>query len=483
MGQMFGNLVHPNSAIQQDGGPAQVVGQKAALDVANKALPSVIAANAPMATYDNGILNFAPARPVSAPKIVTPTLDQATTEASGEKGAITPALTKKGVLLQLLRSGIQGGSDAVAAGALNAHPGQSGFGIGFQAADEAPRRRLLDDQQLAAQKAEQGLKQAQADNLTTTVDVVDPNTNRLFRIPRSQATQLLKTTISESGKNSRSDNSTNSKESIAADQNRTALLKAGFVQDANAPGGVRAATDQERSAIQNANLGKIGSQANLNDAKAANTQEQTKYVGYKAFSERTKANAASKSADASQQNADTNVAKYKGDYLGQDASGGEINGGVGAKFTNNAPAQLENRASLGQNVQHNVDKLDAIFKRRPDLIGVINGRISNGQTLLGTNDADLSAANDILENTALASVGMHGSRSQKLVDEKKTALLNSFKNGPDAVAAAFAAEHDSAQNFIDQLATRKPKSSTTTTTPTTAKPVVKLHPDGTITVH
>lgn len=69
-----------------------------------------------------------------------------------------PALTKLGLLANILKSAEQGGSDAIASGALNAEPGKSGFGAGWSGAHQMPLIR-------AAQARAAGIQNAQAQNL------------------------------------------------------------------------------------------------------------------------------------------------------------------------------------------------------------------------------------------------------------------------------------------------------------------------------
>jgi hypothetical protein len=102
---------------------------------------------------------------------------------------------------------------------------------------------------------------------------------------------------------------------------------------------------------------------------------------------------------------------------------------------------------LAENSLQNVGDIGAILQRRPDLLGVIQGRLTQGKTLAGTNDKDLGAINEILDNFGLATTGTHGTKAQAAREDARTALLNGFKNGPDATQAAIAAAQRSLQNL------------------------------------
>lgn len=105
------------------------------------------------------------------------------------------------------------------------------------------------------------------------------------------------------------------------------------------------------------------------------------------------------------------------------------------------------QADLAGNALHNLNTIDATLQRRPDLLGVINGRISQGKELTGTNDPDLAALDTELDNYALASTGAHGIRAVQARAHAKKALLNGFKNGPQGVQASLGAARMSLQNL------------------------------------
>lgn len=185
MGQHFGSLVKDNSALTQNG-QTEAVGQDKALAIANKVLPLVAAAN--QASVQNGPVSVAPSpdspapapagfvpsgdgpaapvmtggpqlmftsKPVNAPMITKPSFSDTIAEKNGEPGNfLSPGLTTKGKIFAGLLTAARGASDAIKGGALNARPGQSGFGTGFAAAEDAPRVRQLEANQLAQQQGQ-----------------------------------------------------------------------------------------------------------------------------------------------------------------------------------------------------------------------------------------------------------------------------------------------------------------------------------------
>src|SRR5271157_1527119 len=75
------------------------------------------------------------------PKVVKPSFNDINVDSAGNQKRITPnsGLTKLGALFSILGGGVQGVSDALAAGAMDAHNGPdrpSAFGVGLRGATE-----------------------------------------------------------------------------------------------------------------------------------------------------------------------------------------------------------------------------------------------------------------------------------------------------------------------------------------------------------
>jgi hypothetical protein len=105
------------------------------------------------------------------------------------------------------------------------------------------------------------------------------------------------------------------------------------------------------------------------------------------------------------------------------------------------------RADLANNALHNLEDIGQRIARRPDLLGVIQGRITQGKNLAGTNDPDLAAIDTALDNYALAATGAHGVRAVEARKDAKQAILNGFKNGQQGVQAAVQSARGSLQNL------------------------------------
>jgi len=71
----------------------------------------------------------------------------------------------------------------------------------------------------------------------------------------------------------------------------------------------------------------------------------------------------------------------------------------------------QRRADLGNNLNENLDRLEEIVKRRPDLFGPAAGRLTSAKQWLGTSDPDVAALDNIKEQVGLAMVGAHAMRN------------------------------------------------------------------------
>lgn len=105
------------------------------------------------------------------------------------------------------------------------------------------------------------------------------------------------------------------------------------------------------------------------------------------------------------------------------------------------------RVDLAGNALHNLDTIQQAIQKRPDLIGLMQGRISSGKELFGTNDKDLTTIATALDNYALASTGAHGIRAVQARADAKAALLNSLKNGPQGIASSIETARGSLKNL------------------------------------
>ena len=119
-----------------------------------------------------------------------------------------------------------------------------------------------------------------------------------------------------------------------------------------------------------------------------------------------------------------------------------------ADKANKPTADEQRRADLANNMNENLDKLEEIVNRRPDLFGPVAGRMTGLKSTLGTSDPDIASLNAIKEYFGMASVGAHAMRNAQHVETAARAVAN-FNNEPDAIKAAIKTARDSVQTFIN----------------------------------
>lgn len=195
MSKLFGEgLTVPNSAVAYPGGGMSLAGPQGALDIGNKAIQS---AGAPTdLSINNGVPTVTANPNLSLlPRITQPSFKQASSDSAGNVTEVNKTETPLGKLLHVLRGGVQGGSDAIAGGALDApRQGQSPFGTGFGASTQLPmlrRQQAMQAQQQAFQLKEMqdqaqehasmfplqrlqllsGLQKSQADTAKTNAEI------------------------------------------------------------------------------------------------------------------------------------------------------------------------------------------------------------------------------------------------------------------------------------------------------------------------
>ena len=103
-------------------------------------------------------------------KIVKPSFNDINVDSAGNQKRLTPnsGLTKLGALFSILSGGVQGMSDAMASGAMDAHNGPdrpSAFGAGLRGAQEMPLVRAARAREVAEQNAKLEQTEAQTQNL------------------------------------------------------------------------------------------------------------------------------------------------------------------------------------------------------------------------------------------------------------------------------------------------------------------------------
>jgi hypothetical protein len=106
------------------------------------------------------------------------------------------------------------------------------------------------------------------------------------------------------------------------------------------------------------------------------------------------------------------------------------------------------RADLGRNMLHNLDEIEEIAKRRPELFGKAAGRWTELRHWAGTDDQDIARLYAVKEYLGMASVGAHAMRNAQHVETAANAILNSFHNSPAAVIAAAEEGRESVGTFL-----------------------------------
>lgn len=105
------------------------------------------------------------------------------------------------------------------------------------------------------------------------------------------------------------------------------------------------------------------------------------------------------------------------------------------------------RSDLAENVNENLNRLEEIVNRRPDLFGKVAGRMTKLKENVGTDDPDISQLKTLEDNLGMAMQSAHGMRSAQHVATSAQSVLNRFKNSPEALKAAIKTARDSVGTF------------------------------------
>jgi hypothetical protein len=111
----------------------------------------------------------------------------------------------------------------------------------------------------------------------------------------------------------------------------------------------------------------------------------------------------------------------------------------------------QRRADLARNLNENLDRLEEIVKRRPELFGKAAGRLTSLRGVIGTDDNDIATMQQIKENTGMAMVGAHAMRNAQHVETAANSVFNAYKNGPNATLAAIQNARNSAKTFQEDV--------------------------------
>jgi len=254
---------------------------------------------------------------------------------------------------------------------------------------------------------------------------------------------------------------------LTAQKMENTLRTAGFKTDP-ATGEHVPLTYEEMSPVQQAAYDQKESIQTLNEAKGHEQEAKAILEKYKADPN----NAQNKIAMAKLQEEAkrTSIAagklgldktRFLADYYGLGADGQPIPGAqltpegkpIGPKMTpkgtaGQPTANQKMKADLADNVIHNVDEATKLIRNNPDLFGKVSGRFTSVAQMMGSNDKAIAKLGLILHNTALATNGIHGLRSAQAIEGTEKALLNKFKNSPEATIAALKENRRSVGDFM-----------------------------------
>ena len=120
-----------------------------------------------------------------------PDFQKITTDKVGNAILPNKGLTRLGVLAGLLKISMQGISDSIQSGSLNAEPGKSGVGAGFAGALNGPIMRQQRASQIAMQQAQMNKDAAQAQQATAESQNKNfvPSRNGIFDIGKNRMVQ------------------------------------------------------------------------------------------------------------------------------------------------------------------------------------------------------------------------------------------------------------------------------------------------------
>jgi hypothetical protein len=115
-------------------------------------------------------------------------------------------------------------------------------------------------------------------------------------------------------------------------------------------------------------------------------------------------------------------------------------------------ADEQRRADLATNMNENLDQLEEIVKRRPDLFGPVAGRATQLKQFIGTSDPDVARLKAVREYLGMASVGAHAMRNAQHVGTAADAVMAGMLNSPEATLASIQAARNSTKTFAQDLA-------------------------------
>lgn len=118
----------------------------------------------------------------------------------------------------------------------------------------------------------------------------------------------------------------------------------------------------------------------------------------------------------------------------------------------------QRRSDLANNLDENLDKLEDIAKRRPELFGPLGGRMTGARQFVGTSDPDVAALKNIEEQTGLAMVGAHAMRNAQHAEKAAQSITGANHNTASVLLAPngpIATARDSLKTFRGDVSRRR----------------------------
>ena len=113
-----------------------------------------------------------------------------------------------------------------------------------------------------------------------------------------------------------------------------------------------------------------------------------------------------------------------------------------------ASTDEQKRADMAHNLNENLDAMEDILNRRPELFGPIAGRMTDLKAATGTDDPDIAKMINIKHQLGMVAQSTHGMRSAQGIETAANGLLNGFHNSPAATRAALESGRSSAKTFL-----------------------------------
>lgn len=95
----------------------------------------------------------------------------------------------------------------------------------------------------------------------------------------------------------------------------------------------------------------------------------------------------------------------------------------------------QRRADLAGNLEENLTNLEDIARRRPELFGPLQGRLTGAKQTIGSSDPDVAALKVIEEQTGLAMVGAHAMRNAQHAEKAAQSITGANHTPASALLA------------------------------------------------